>query len=117
MPGFGEQVVGESPPIPRGDTCKSTMPRPIDRGSHLPHEVPDAHAERVRDQLKRSQCHALLATFQPVEVDAIQTSQIRELVLRDPLRLPCRPDSLADRYLDVLQGLRLLAYAAWKHPA
>ena len=68
--------------------------RPI-VGSHLPDEIPDAHVERVRNQLQCSQRHALLAAFQPVQVDAIQPSQIRQLILRDALRQPRRPDTLA----------------------
>ncbi len=85
--------------------------------SHVPYEITNTHTQRVGDQLQRSQSHALLSAFEPVEMRAIQAGPIRELVLREALGLADLLDALGDHAMDVLQSLRLGAYAALKHPA
>jgi hypothetical protein len=81
------------------------------------HQISNANSERVGDDLQRPKGHTLLSGLKSVQVDAIQTSQFRQLILRQTLLLADRLDSLANDALDVLQTLRLWAYAALKHPA
>ena len=58
-----------------------------------------------------------LAGFQPIEMNAIQPGHVRQFVLSDSLPLANQTDSRSDDFLDVLQLIRLWAYAALKHPA
>jgi hypothetical protein len=57
------------------------MPNRSD-GSHLPNEFIDAHADDIREQLQRSQSHALFSICEPIQVDAVQSGLIRDVILR-----------------------------------
>ena len=71
------------------------------------HQIRNADSERVGDDFQRPQGHALPSGFESVQVDAVQTSPFRQLILRNSLLLADRLDSLAYDVLDVLQTLRL----------
>lgn len=77
-----------------------------------------SHIERLRNHLKRAECHALPAGLQPIQVDTIQPGPLRELILRETLLFANPLDSFANDSIDIrLQSSKLGRYAALKHPA
>lgn len=86
-------------------------------GLEVPHKITNPYTKGVRYQFQGTEGHALAARFEPVEVDAIQARHIRQLVLGDVLALTDQTNPFPDQLLDVLISIRLLAYAALKHPA
>lgn len=62
----------------------------FDRGgvaarSQLPNNIPDAHPERITDDLQSSHGHTLAPGLQPVQMDPIQAGKFGELILREAL--------------------------------
>lgn len=82
-----------------------------------PNQVAHPDFQRVSDDLQRIERHALAPILQPVEVHAIQTGKLRELVLSDSLFSAYCSDSLANESIDILQCSRVLARSLQKHPA
>lgn len=80
-------------------------------------QVADLHVKGIGNQFQCSQRHALLAGFDPVQMDAVQPGQLRQLVLRQALLGARGLDVSADNFLNVLQRLQPRVYAALKHPA
>lgn len=80
-------------------------------------QIPHPHVQSIGNGLERSQRHALPAGFNPVQMHAVQTGQLRQFVLGDGLLPTNRFDPCADGFLNVLQRLQPRAYAALKHPA
>src|SRR5437667_423318 len=61
--------------------------------------ITNAYAKCVRNDLKCFECHALATVLQPIEVHAVQSGKLRELILGDSLLEPDLPNSLPDRRL------------------
>jgi hypothetical protein len=77
-----------------------------------------ADTECGRNDLQRSEGHALVSVLQSIEMDPIQARGFSELILRKSTFLSESCDPRADHDLNIrLQPIRLWAYAALKHPA
>lgn len=85
--------------------------------SELPDKIAHSNSQRVGDDLKGVECHALASILQPVEMNAIQAGEFGKLILRDSFLRAQSPDSFPNCPVDVLQPLRLRVYASRKHPA
>jgi hypothetical protein len=85
--------------------------------SELSNEIAHGDSQRVGDDLKRIERHALAAILQPVKMNAIQASEFGKLILRDSLLQAQPPDAFPNSPVDILQPIRLRVYAALKHPA
>ena len=93
------------------------MLAPHSRRLHIPDQIPHLNVQSIGDDLERSQRHALLAGFNPVQMHAVQPRQLRQLVLRHAFLAASRLDISSDNFLNVLQRLQAKAYAAFRHPA
>ena len=80
-------------------------------------QIPHPNVQCVSDNLQRSQRHALPPGLNPVEMDAVQPGQLRELVLRDAFSPANRLDPYADNFLNVLQRSSLGRMLLSRHPA
>jgi hypothetical protein len=76
-------------------------------GSELTDKIAHPDAQRIGDDLKRIERHALASILQPVKMNAIQAGEFGKLILRDSFLQAQSPDSFANCPVDVLQQLRL----------
>lgn len=82
------------------------MPPPTWRSQAL-HNLADSDVQGDGDKLQRSEGHALLPAFEPIKVGPVESGELRQVILGDPLSLADSSDAFPDCPVDVLQATRL----------
>jgi len=76
--------------------------------SDIDHQVPDPHAQSIRDDLHCPEGDALLSVFQPIKMSSVKSSKFRQLVLSQAVLRPKSFNPQANLRYPVPEALGLL---------